>query len=131
MINKQQHWQDWLTGIVGIWLILSPWIVNFTVTAVSTTDVAQAVTGPSLMVIMWNFILSGAVAVVLAIAAITTYRMWEEWVDVALGIWLVVSPWVLNFAASQYAVWNAVLGGVVIILAAGWNLIEEQQASHA
>lgn len=131
MINKHQHWQDWVTGIVGIWLILSPWIVNLAVTTVSAAGTAQMTAGPSLTLIMWNFILGGAVAVILGISAIAKYRMWEEWVDVVLGLWLMASPWILNFAASHNAMWNAVLCGAVIVVAAGWNLVEEQQASHA
>ena len=45
----------------------------------------------------WNFVISGAIALILAIAALTAYRMWEEWVDVVLGLWLIASAWVLNF----------------------------------
>ena len=84
-MENRQHWQDWLNGIIGIWLIVSPWVLRFG----STTRPESTMT--------WNFVLSGGVALILAIAALTAYRMWEEWVDVVLGLWLIASPWVLNF----------------------------------
>lgn len=119
-MENRQHWQDWLTGIVGVWLIVSPWVLGYATPA----DGAPSV-------VTWNFILSGAVAIVFAGAALMAYRMWEEWVEVILGLWLIASPWILQFTASDPAFWSAVLGGVVIVLSAGWSLFEEQQAGHA
>lgn len=119
-MENRQHWQDWLNGIVGIWLIISPWVLRF-----------GATTGPE-SAMTWNFVISGAIALILAIAALTAYRMWEEWVEVVLGLWLIVSPWVLNFSTSRPALWSAIISGAVIVISAGWNLIEErQQAGHA
>lgn len=119
-MENRQHWQDWLNGIVGIWLIVSPWVLRFGMT-----------TGPQ-STMTWNFVVSGAIALVLAIAALSAYRMWEEWVDVILGLWLIASPWVLNFHTIRPALWSAIISGAVIVIAAGWNLIDErQQAGHA
>ena len=84
-MENRQHWQDWLNGIIGIWLIVSPWVLRF-----------GSTTGPE-ATMTWNFVLSGAIALSLAIAALMAYRMWEEWVDVVLGLWLIASPWVLDF----------------------------------
>ena len=79
----------------------------------------------------WNFVICGAIALVLAVAALTAYRMWEEWVDVVLGLWLIASPWILNFSTVRPALWSAIISGAIIVIAAGWNLIaERQQAGH-
>lgn len=43
-------WQLWLAGLVGIWLIISPWVYNFT----SNTGA------------FWNSIVFGAVTLILA-----------------------------------------------------------------
>lgn len=38
------------------------------------------------------------------------------WITVIVGIWLVISPWVLNYAGDQPAMLNAVICGVILAL---------------
>lgn len=118
-MNKQ-HWQDWLTTLVGAWLIVSPYVLSFALPE-----------GVSQNLVVWNFIVSGLAAVLLGIVALASYRFWEEWANMAVGLWLVVSPWALQFAASPTAKWNAVISGLVIIVAAGWNIAEYHQTRSA
>jgi len=40
---------------------------------------------------------------------------WSDWACVALGVWLVVSPWVLGFSDHSAALWNALLFGIAIV----------------
>ncbi len=40
---------------------------------------------------------------------------WQDWVELALGMWLVVSPVVLGFEQLPLASWNAVILGAAII----------------
>jgi hypothetical protein len=49
-------------------------------------------------------------------------RAWEEWTEVALGAWMVASPWVLGFAALQWAMASAVASGLAVIVLALWVL---------
>ncbi|WP_074011149.1 SPW repeat protein [Numidum massiliense] len=44
-------WQLWLTGLIGIWLMISPWIYDF-----------SSKTGG-----MWNNVIFGAIVLILAI----------------------------------------------------------------
>ncbi|MCM3569951.1 SPW repeat protein [Neobacillus mesonae] len=44
-------WQLWLTGLIGIWLIVSPWVYSF-----SSNSGA-----------MWNSIIFGIIVLILAI----------------------------------------------------------------
>jgi hypothetical protein len=48
---------------------------------------------------------------------------WQDTVNLLLGIWLAVSPWILPYADHQGAAWNARLTGVAIIAAAAAALI--------
>lgn len=41
---------------------------------------------------------------------------WEDWAGVALGAWLVASPWVLGFSASNGATVNAFALGIALML---------------
>jgi len=50
----------------------------------------------------------------------------EEWVNLVLGAWLLVSPWVLGFSTATALMWNAVLIGALIVVSASWALGKEQ-----
>ena len=48
---------------------------------------------------------------------------WEDWLGVALGLWLVASPWVLGYAqASASATMNALFLGAALIFLEQLNL---------
>jgi hypothetical protein len=76
---------DLVTLVLAVWLFLSPWIVGFTnltLTAWIAWIVAIAI---------------GAVSVA-ALAAVTRTK---EWLNLALGLLLVISSWAVHFAAKQ------------------------------
>jgi hypothetical protein len=39
----------------------------------------------------------------------------QDWISVALGVWLVVSPWALGFSDNGAATWNALFFGLGIV----------------
>jgi hypothetical protein len=41
---------------------------------------------------------------------------WQDWACIALGAWLLASPWVLGFSAIGAAAWNAAIFGLAIIV---------------
>src|SRR5579863_8207558 len=45
--------------------------------------------------------LSSAAIIIVSIAAMIAYSTWEEWINLALGLWLVVSPWLLGFPHTR------------------------------
>jgi hypothetical protein len=45
---------------------------------------------------------------------------WQDWIDVLLGGWLIVSPWQLGYALNEAATTNAYGLGTVLIV---FNLI--------
>ena len=44
-------------------------------------------------------------------------KHWQDPVSVALGAWLIISPWVLGFQDVTYAMWSAVATGIVLGIA--------------
>jgi hypothetical protein len=68
-----------------------------------------------------DWISSAAVAVV-AIAAIVGYANWKEWLNILLGAWLVVSPWVLGFAHTK-AMHFSIATGILVAFMATIELI--------
>lgn len=119
--GSETSWQDWAAFVLGLWLIASPWIVGF-------GDLTAA---------MWNGVLGGIVVAVLAMAAILQYREWEEWVDGLVGVWFVLSPWILGFAgfAAETATGhlgasiNFVLAGLIAMGLSAWSLVDHRDRS--
>ncbi len=104
--GQSNAWEDWTNLILGIWLIASPWVFHF-----ATASAA-----------VWNAWISGCVIAVLAAAALYQVQKWEEWTSAVIGIWLVVSPWVLGFSSDPVTTSNAVIVGLLVLCVAGWEL---------
>ena len=107
---KKQRWQDWVSLLLGIGVLLSPWAMGHEVN----------------VAVRSSYSIVGIAVTIFAIVALTAFRPWEEWVNLVLGAWLLVSPWLLGFSAVTALMWNAVLIGALIIVCAGWALSEEQ-----
>ena len=103
------RWQDWVMLVLGIWLFFSPfWMASYA----ATGDAAA-----------WNSYILGIAVAAFAIAALVSDERWEEWVELALGIWLVIAPFVLGFwGAERGAAWNQIIVGVLVGLDAIWVL---------
>src|SRR5262249_48145112 len=41
---------------------------------------------------------------------------WEDWIGLALGAWLLVSPWVLGFSDQAAPTMNALIMGSILVL---------------
>ena len=87
--------------ILGVVLFFSPWIFRLDA-GVQTR----------------NAFICGAIVVVLSLAALSAYAVWEEWLNLIVGLWLIISPWVLGFAHATAMTVNVVIGILVAVLAA-------------
>ena len=52
---------------------------------------------------------------------------WKDATNLALGIWLAVSPWALSYAGQATPAWNAHVVGVIIAVAALAALVAFQK----
>lgn len=105
MKKRNQRWQDWVNLIAGIWLFITPWLFNYARTGYS-----------------WDAFLFGFIMIIFSIWAISDRRLWEEWVDSIIGIWVFISPWVLSFSFDYAALWNFLAVGFVATILSIWNL---------
>ncbi|WP_207486084.1 SPW repeat protein [Arenibaculum pallidiluteum] len=78
----------------------------------------------------WNAWLTASVVGVIAAAAVFSYAEWEEWVNAVLGVWAIVSPWVLGFADVPAATWSHALVGLVVAALAACELWMTRQPPH-
>lgn len=102
---KNQLWQDWVNLVVGLWLFISPWL--------GLGELSSAA---------WNSWILGAAIAIFAIAALSLPKKWEEWVNVVLGIWVIIAPFVLGFSTESGAMWNHLIVGVLVLIVALWAL---------
>ncbi len=87
--------------ILGALLFFSPWMFGFAAGAQSQ-----------------NAWISGIVIAVISIAALAAFAVWEEWLNLIVGLWVVVSPWVLGFQGTTAMTAHVVIGIIVAVLAA-------------
>ena len=102
-----------VNAIVGAGLFLSPWLFGF--------DGEQAAS--------WNAWIGGLLVAIIAVAAVTDLETWEEWVNMAIGLWLMISPWVLGFTGLTNAFWGTLMAGLVVAVLAAvelWMLCQDQ-----
>ena len=100
-VSLPRHWEDWINLILGIWLCASPWVLQFASTDTMATQ---------------NAFLIGILLVVANAVMLSAFRAWEEWFTVALGAWLVISPWVLGIAGIAATANFVIVGFIVLAL---------------
>jgi hypothetical protein len=106
--EKMTHqWRDVVNLILGIWLAVSPAVLSYIEETVPAANVT----------------LVGIVIAVAAAAALLWFHMWEEWVNVALAAWLIVSPFLLDYSTHAYALWNQIVCGLLVGGLALWTTV--------
>jgi hypothetical protein len=73
--------------------------------------------------------LSGAAIIILSLAAMIAFSAWEEWINLALGLWLVVSPWLLGFAHTRAMHFSIGIGAAIAFFA-GLELFLRYEAAE-
>src|ERR1700756_666904 len=92
---------DVINLILGAFLFISPWLFSFAPGAES-----------------WNAWIAGAFIAVLSIAALSAFAEWEEWLNLIVGLWVIISPWALKFSGSVDAMRTAVIVGAIVAILA-------------
>jgi hypothetical protein len=97
---EHRRWEDIVTMILGVAILISP---MFGDTAGNTTMVATTA-------------IVGAAIVVLGALEQIFLRRWEEFLTLLLGVWMMSSPFVLEYAGTLRN-WHIALGAAVAVLA--------------
>ncbi|MGA8387520.1 MAG: SPW repeat protein, partial [Pseudolabrys sp.] len=112
--NPPLQWENWCGWLLAIWLCISPDPLKFG-DDITATYVA---------------VLTGIVLVCTEMLTISPFRLWEEWMNVGVGGWLIASPWLLHVSSSAKI--NFVIVGALVATLAVYKLwsgaIEKQDA---
>lgn len=94
---KRYRWQSWTVLLLGAWLFASAFLLDHPHGASSA-----------------NAYVVGLALMLFGTLALVQPGMWEEWANLALGGWLIVSPFALGFAGTDIVTWNTITVGVLV-----------------
>jgi len=104
-----------LSGIsvaAGLWLIIAPFILHYN----SSGN-------------MWQEIIFGSIVAIFSLIHLRTPRLsWPSWMNLLIGIWVIISSWVISGTTSG-ARWNQVIVGIIIAILA-WTSGAVTSSSH-
>jgi len=111
-LKRMKHWQDVVSVLVAIWLMASPWVLGFAHTHLAATG---------------NCVMIGAVLFAFEMVELFVPESWEEYSELVMGLWLIGSPWILEFTGVAAAKQNVIAVGVVTCLLALWVLVTDDE----
>lgn len=89
--------------VLGLWLIVSPFLFGYTGGA------------------MTNSVILGIVVAILAVVRLTApTQSWASWLNGVAGLWLIVAPFIFGFMDAA-VLWNQIVVGVVVAGLGFWN----------
>lgn len=104
---KDRRWKDVAMLILGLWLLISPFILPY-------ADYAG--------IAALNSYILGVGVMVFAAIALARPQLWEEQVNLVLGVWLFIAPFVLGFQAETAPMVNHIVVGLLIVGDALWAM---------
>jgi hypothetical protein len=107
--------QDLFNLLIAACLFISPWIVGFVGDTMPTRNA-------------W---IVAVVLALVAVAALSVFAEWEEWVNLVLGLWLMASPWMLGFTGNFNAFWTHMILGVLTAAVSAWAVWDYRHEPHA
>ena len=108
--NPPIHWEDWCSWLLAIWLCISPGVLSFGGDGIATSAA----------------VFTGFLLICTEIVTLSTFRPWEEWLNVVLGAWLIAAPWLLHLPSAAVTTNFTIVG----ILVAGMALYELSQGKR-
>lgn len=94
-----------LNILMALWLIASPYVLGFAGTSLAS-----------------NFITVGILVGIVALVRVFSPESsgWLSWVNVVLGIWLIVSPFFTGVSTVSMF-WNGIISGIIVAALALWS----------
>lgn len=103
---SRYRWQDVVILLLGVWLFASPFVLGY------SSDSTQAV----------NAYTTGVIIALLAAFDLYKSYVWAVLVNMAIGVWVAVSPWIPAVADRGAMMTNQVIVGIAVVLLGIWEL---------
>src|SRR3954463_10557051 len=114
MTTAAMRWQDWASFTLGLWLAMSPWLLDYSSDEAATANAAS-------------------IGLVLALGShfeVAFDEISVEWLNFAAGVWLLVAPFALAFSSRAEAAANSVAVGTLAALLAASALSLDKEAAR-
>lgn len=95
-LDFRRRWPDFINLVLGLALLCSPFALHF-------ADRPAA---------LWNAVACGVIIGAIAVAGIVSYQPWKEGAALLVGLWLILSPWILGYVGAAVPTWTDLLFGV-------------------
>ena len=103
---KTLKWEDCTGFALGVWLIASPWVLEFFASNAATV----------------NAFSMGIILILLDLMEYEEHEASKAWIDLLAGLWLMASPTVLDFTSSTPAAASTAAAGLTTTLIAAWAI---------
>ena len=118
--NTHKTWEEWSGMALGAMILLSPWFAS----------------QPDHRAVIVNSLVVGILMFGVAQLEYLSLRRWQEASAFVLGVWLIISTFVFDYAGAEtLRSWHFVLGALVTALATlelwqDWLLSEKDMAEY-
>ena len=103
---------SWLVVLVGAWEVLAPFVLGYTMATGALWD--AIILGIGLIIFAGWAALSNEISTIRGL----------NWINVILGVWLILAPFIIGYTSFAAALWNDIIVGIVAVVLAGWAAIE-------
>jgi hypothetical protein len=104
--RTHRTWEDWCGMLLGALIVVSPWF-----------PIPEDVPIAGQPIIILNTVVIGLVVFSLAQLEYVALQRWEEVTTIVVGLWLIVSPYVLGYSGEGFMrLYHSSLGVVVVLL---------------
>ena len=109
------RWQDWTNVLLGCWLGVSPYQLEYRLNAAAT----QNAMGLGAVLVIFNII-----------SACRLVDKGQEIFNIVLGTWLLLSPCAVGFESVQAATINTMTVGALVVGLAIWQIHDTFKAGR-
>ena len=99
-----KRWQDGVILLLGIWLVISPWVFGY------PNDSPPTI----------NAVIAGAIMAILAAFDLYKTYVWAVLLNIVLGAWVAASPWLVTSNRMMSA--SLLIVGIATIVLGLWEL---------
>ena len=103
---SSRRWQDQVMVLVGVWLFISPWVYAY-----------PAGSAPAI-----NAYIAGAIIALLAAFDLYKTYVWAVLLNIVVGAWVAVSPWLVGTVRDPAMTWSLLIAGIATIVLGLWEL---------
>jgi len=125
--NTHRRWEDWLGMLLGVLIVLSPWLASQLSHEFIDADRGHVVL---------NAFLVGILVFGLAQLEYVALQRWEEVAGILLALWLIASPYIFGYHGHGILrFYHSTLGSLVLLLAIlqlwqDWDLSDQDMLKH-